>query len=1693
MLASSSGASAGLDTLPTRPPTPPRESQARNRHPLASHITLQTPPGHSPDSAPSTKTGRKKVEFTVHAEYRDPPTYQGKENAHKQSTPVSAPSSIGVERPLKSILKPTSSPNPPNPLDPSSAHLEPHENISLATMLESTIRHLAGSDRANKIDAYTMLVRSLKISNNLPDRIALQTKMTLFTQFIQRDVSTPQEPSLVNHALTLLTTFLHFPAIASTIAPDFGVFIVDHCIKIFEDESAPKEVVRHLMQLLALQDFPPKVMTSDRVSKLISALHNLENHMKGKSIIMSRILVYRRLVRQSKLHMATHTDWLLDLFTDMLSTMPQIRDAAIALGMEASFTLTKEKQLTKKVMEILHMTADEKRYIEFYMERLIDMTKAKSEMAAVPQIWSVVVLMLRCPLDRWEFYNPWLEIIQLCFNSGDVPTKTEANYAWGRLVYALHLHDSSFHKMAPTLCKPFVSQLKRKGRPLDEYRKVVLGSLCNLYYYAFKPNSSSTDIEYYWDNCVQTLIRTLAFPESTAKSSERAQLQSAEAVTQATIILHGLFDSSTVRLWKEDRIAESALARPDQLPALDPKWIRRNSPRVFAVVEPIILKGLLDLADARSNQSKLWKSLVAAVASAAAKEVKVSTDTATFLGQALSLLMRFWSDGLGEVAASSPETQERFLRAAETYLSTMISALGHLPFTEKLLTMNKQNVLIPIATPSHRQGKGHGLTRSPLHHLFSILSALPPGISDGEAFSHLTQTVFEPFVPTRSLRAKRDFVQELTRLLNTEGPSPYGPWVFIADILSTSSELNQSSVSTTDSSSQPPVGHEFREMVKHLERGVSSTPQLPWDRWLAFFNSVVAQATEVSGEAGCAVAVVESLAKAILENFPAHLTSISSNILRYGVCLVSAAKQPRDRQALDAARQRLWGTSVAGSRSASFDPFDYLYRLAIRLLEISYTNFDQVDDDSLVPFLKEASNFLSRCNNILVFKSLALLQHGLGLWIQDLEGRFSSKNRPAVNEAVEELWDRICTLFADATLENFQLDAIEELLCCAFKSKHRHIVNNAVLLWNRGFEQADSIEYPGLLKEVLLSMRPYVDIVLPGLDTSMYESSAPGPSFVESQDDLELPSASANSVNHTVSRVEGISSSKGSKGSATPTPDPTPSIGRLKPDSARSKSSTKSAKRNKTPKLRHDDSQIQFAAIDERSPSNYAAESQVLTDRQKEVRDRQLENAVLFPSIRSSPRLQKDKSNNNSRQPTPQDNAQGATPKANRSYDYVSSTPTPRRGHASLIEEDHEMTDDIPSSPPEPRRNLLPEMQSHSRGTSILDDMPISSSPISGSPIVRPSRAARREKEILEARSSAFIEESLNRAVAKATPSTTPNRNQDQAKTAPNGQPQTPSALVAPKPQETARLDNDNYMDAVDSPVHPAPATTLAPHHGEEDEVVDYQGDVSFAMSDGEERSMARLVIELDSRRCDPLPDYDTSSPEKPNVKEATEECITVNTGSDQPRRRSIKGQTSHSSPMIPSTPLEPDESQSSGKSRRKRKRISDRKQRNIGKRRRHSPAEDEEEVESSQLPPLPQTEHEQPADIDMDVDEKTHKATANGSIDDENRQGSPDLGHNISSDLDDEGSMAAVNLQLITEASQQSEAGRVEEKYEVDEEKDSADGSGSAMERIMASLKDGLEGLRTATLSRDEVYKIEDMFMDIKKELYAAESRSRR
>ncbi|KOS23339.1 Telomere length regulator protein rif1 [Escovopsis weberi] len=662
------GSTASTDSTAPRPPTPPREAC---REPAAAPLSklvpvparpdpldscpspLQTPPtANTPTSVPpdsSIKSHRKKVEWSAHTEVKEYFDIRKLERLAKSS-----PASALSPRPIKGILKQSQSHN----LGPPSSGVNTDGSagqVSIIDMLGSTIKQLAGSDHHSKIDAYMMLSRALKASNNLPDRVALQSQMGLFMHFIQRDVSYKNPSgggidfSLTNHALTLLATFLYFPAVASTLTNDFGVWMLDYAIQAFENATASKDTLRHLMQIAATQTFSSKVMTSARVGRLVRALHKIESHVTGKSIVLSRLRIYKRLLKQSRGLMALYSDWLDNVFVDMLSGYQDIRDHAIALATEAGFALRSEMAVIRKVNEIFQAVHQDRTYIDFFVKRLNEMLGEKQTSAAVPQVWAAVILYLPYPLDRWPHYSPWLKVVQSAFNTDDGPTKQEANHAWNRHIY-LTLHDVG--KMSPkalsTLCLPLLTQIRKKANPKTQkaalrLRATVVGGICTVFYYLLAPDNDQHSHDFAWDTAVQPVIAELISLDGKPEIPPGCLMQ-------AACLLLGLLDVTTPRAWGQDRIQKLPPVAPDELPSLDAKWIRRKCDKVMQAVRPIIEHKILELAKRDSVVFRMWQALVGSVAAASARDIKVSEDTVKFFACTFGLLSKPFLNGKTLVA-----------------------------------------------------------------------------------------------------------------------------------------------------------------------------------------------------------------------------------------------------------------------------------------------------------------------------------------------------------------------------------------------------------------------------------------------------------------------------------------------------------------------------------------------------------------------------------------------------------------------------------------------------------------------------------------------------------------------------------------------------------------------------------------------------------------------------------------------------------------------------------------------------------------------------------------------------------------------------------------------------------------------------------------------------------------------------------
>ncbi|KAL7927139.1 Rap1-interacting factor 1 N terminal domain-containing protein [Trichoderma austrokoningii] len=1681
---------SNIETLLPRPPTPPREA-GREGDGLVKSIlsrappsdpqdSLQTPPAantptstDAPDSKLMSSRTRKKVVWSAHTEYKDPVDYRSIDKSYK-SSPLSVPSP--ASRPIKGILKPSSSPNR-LALSSSGDFDAASGQPNIIEMLDSTIKQLAGSDRDSKLDAYMMLSRALKASNNLPDRVALQDKMSLFMQFIQRDITSKSsigspDSSLINHALTLLATFLHFPAIASTLTSDFGVFVIDHSIRAFEDTNTPKDVARHLMQVVAFQNFSAKVMTSDRVGRLVAAMYQIEDHLTGKSIVMSRIHIYRRLVKQSSLHMVAHSNWLKNVLADMLSSVKDIRAQAISLATEAGFALRSEKQLMRKASEIFQTTNEGQAYIQFYIQRLQEMLKDRSSASAMPQIWSAIILYMRCPLERWQYYGPWLTLVQSAFNTTDFLTKQEANFAWNRYIY-LTLADSKVTpKNLGTLCQPLLSQLRRRANPkqLEEavrLQRIVIGGVCNLYYYAFAPGNVKFPPESIWDVAVQPVLSQLINLDGKPEIP-------GDCLMQAGRILTNLVDVATPRIWRQDRIMETPPAKPDELPPLDSKWVRRNCDKIFQTVGPLLEKRFLDLANKDSLVFRLWHALVGSIAAASAKDIKVSEDTAKFFAHALGLLSKMWLAGIPEADTSHGPA---FLSSIKNFIEVLVKAQGMLPFTEKRLAMTMGNSFEPIATPSQNQGRKSslGTVRTPLQHLFCLLSSVPLGGADDEALSEFFLSVFEPFFLGKATKARLELSNELLQLLPRASPSPYGPWILAAQNFSISLEDGEATASLIGSGKM--LGQKYRDITCLLERGLFAHPWLPLDQWFALFERLSENVVQQLGDAGRALAVIEPLAKVLLDRLDSSVEKPSATSLKAMRSLFDVAKLPRDKTALNTARQRLWGASMVAARAGSSDPFDNLYKLGNQALETFYGKFSMFDSENdIVPLVESIRGFLVRCFSQSGVRAFTTVQAGLCMWVEDDKSCYEHDEESLLSKTLIHIWDGISKdLAGRKQLTKDEFDEIEPLLTSAFKSKLPTIVDKAVELWNVLAKDEEKLDCSDSLKSV-------------ASNAGSKKQSAEAKGYGKVGGAFGAQASSAKGQADETNLVVLSSNSSHQVGSASPSKPPTRMSTRKRrleetPEPGR----TKPTKRTSTPRLRHDNSQIQFTLVASSSP-NLEDGSQHLTERQKEVRERQRETEAIYSDLRtSSPGPAKESSPILDEKAASTDKQAGETTprQATSSYDnLISSTPTPRRGKLLIMDDN-----DPPSSPLVPRPYpLLSEIKSRSMAGSSLDTWEFSSPP--GSP-------DRSDQEVLSdvqlpgetptkgstKKNTASLRDVIPSSLGEEESSSSDLTDLSDRNISSSPDPP-PRLLETPTKKRLVReagrvedspksVDDDEFVDARSSPEKPS--LVLA-------------NDTSFALSEGDETRMMKLAEELESGdRAGPQEERNTEddSDERPS-----EETAEARAASPPMTRGAVKRSPSAA---IPPTPSE-STGNGEGGSKRKRKRGGSRQSNSRSKKQKsEQKSENVEATQEGERIVANEKEIPETPTVGVETRGSARRHTEQRQQEDKTprsqKRSSKRNKKARSEETDDEVMSQLVNESEAVAESQKSNNSAEEEAPAADMAENEPQ---AKILTIMETLQTSLAHLRDVALPRSEVYKMEDMLMDLKRELFEAERRGR-
>lgn len=973
----------GPTALSTRPPTPPKAIEEAAKLPIGptyqgtfgQHILLDTS-DESPSSSSecvSDSAGKlpKRVIFSPWTSYHKAVYPSGKANVVDLTIRPLPPSRECIAM-HKSILKVSAGKGSPLFDGSPKLMLDPSERVTV--MFRQAAQHMVNGSRDSRLDTYSAVLRCLSTYDEVPDNASLADNLAAFLEYIRRDVSAKQpetgapDTELITIALKVLSTILYTQDVVDAVADEFCTFIAERAVSSLECQDMPKTIVDHYMHLLARQKLPQKIINADRANRLLNALNGLEARLKGNRVVGLKLMIYQRLLVQSKSSMVPRAEeWLEFLVASVSSSIKEIRQRAIAFGTEAALTLGTTSTVSQACLDIFDgETPSGKKVVDALGDRMLQLLNIKDEGLHVPQIWSIIILFLRSrrrQIERWEHLKGWLGIMERSFNSSDLKVKLQANIAWNRLVFALDLDTSTSASMIKVLRQPIASQLERKGsdKNLRHAKRLARSSYCTLLYYSFRPGASHEQLDLYWDNFVTPVLS--AKPSATASDYDFA-----------CEVLGAILSSSQPRIWDQNRANQlSPPMKASELPCLDPRWVRL---RIAKVV------GLLTTLYSHTNYVrpedpqwasflKTWQSLVRALGDASSKEIKVSIETMTAIAHIISMLNR-----------QAPRRLEQYM----ALVNETVATVGFRPFTEKRLLRASSGIAFEAAeTPSTRSSHPRGSLNSPIMYMLDAL------VNDGQDdWSQDTRRDAIDVLLTMALRAtnsRRAQVLVLRELATDVLSMPSGGyhdkltfWQCVARQTECALSLVQSKVQDSDSPQRP--DHDYKEVVRVLDLGIRGFDTELYPSWKALSDTVIEKIREETCESGVLVSYTEPLSRVVHE---AYRNCKPDTALRCGSYVLSCARWPQSREELERARKQLWGPGYIAPRPDPLDPLDHIYIMVEALLTSTYLGFQSVSQDVVTDLVASVCSFLSSCPQSQRAICLKNVQLGLAVWIEDAQ------------------------------------------------------------------------------------------------------------------------------------------------------------------------------------------------------------------------------------------------------------------------------------------------------------------------------------------------------------------------------------------------------------------------------------------------------------------------------------------------------------------------------------------------------------------------------------------------------------------------------------------------------------------------------------------------------------------------------------
>ncbi|PYI03750.1 telomere length regulator protein [Aspergillus sclerotiicarbonarius CBS 121057] len=1071
-----------LGPLSARPPTPPRTSSRMlseidrtEDSPVVVHTPRDSPFSvNGSTGAPSSRQS-KRVNFSPWTRYIKPPSFAN--SAAKSKSDLKSLPPSNECKPTKSILKPSTSHSPVN--SPSTG---PHTAVPFAMLLESILQQLAGEAISSRLDAYMQFFGAIRAYDNLPGDQNIVARLGLITQFIQRDVSRdlsgPLHTNLVIQALKLAVALVWHTEISARLPDDFKVFLVDHSITCLQDAKMPKSVVTHYLSVLSTQNFNAKIMTNARVIRILTVLHELTNRVTGSAIVSQRLAIYLRVLNQSKsVFVSNAALWMDHLISGLLHHVKDIRIKAISVGFQTSIACGPNPTLSKCVREIFGRPLDEgRKLVTEICERMTRMMAIADCGVHVPQIWSVIILLLRSKkfnVDQWEHFKEWVLVLQKCFNCSDSAIKAQAIVGWNRFVFVVGPSDTTSPSLLRMLSKPIVSQFDRKKQD-KQPSQLALCSYYNLLYYAFRPSASFQHLDVVWEEYV-------ASPASSIFSSVPSLSD------RLAHVLSNMLWSPQAKMWVENKVNESNKLDPEELPSIDSKWIRSRITSVLSVFEEIFRSSVWTADIERSNIAAAWLNLSRALSYASSKEITPTPESMQAVAHVLGLLQRLWNAGPASLNAAVEDSSTEAFYDRFSFLSTsMIYSLGSARFTEKLLLKTADETFQAATTPTHRHPRANASLDSPVLHFLRFISELPGNPKPTPSYLRLVNRVLEATCSDKLSRSSRlEILRQCSDIHLSDTASPIGQDSLAETVWKSAARSSESSLSSfpmeTARGRDGSVCRDYENIVSILSAGLKFSDV--FEVWNPLVESLIRVVRTEKGDQSIATMAVEPLAESIMNQGARNTYLPSASLLRLSLS-IPYCHEP------------------AGSNTQGLAFPHNLIDLVNKTLLESYEGFDPVETSGVADFIESLTSLLG--SGVSTFRAaiLARLQQPLARYVKDEERKLN------VESGVESRILTACRALSSAVLNILQasqphdsqcIQRFEPIICAGLESTHASVTKRFLDFWNSSFRLQESLSCPETVSCALQNLEDHIKLQQQG-DHSQSSQSGVQPSRSDVQE-----------------------------------------------------------------------------------------------------------------------------------------------------------------------------------------------------------------------------------------------------------------------------------------------------------------------------------------------------------------------------------------------------------------------------------------------------------------------------------------------------------------------------------------------------------------------------------------------------------------